>query len=176
MLANFYYSDKEVDTLVKSLVILIDTREQVNEHITNVYDKRNIPYKKRALKYGDYSFMIPANEALNIPRDLYYDNEIVVERKASLEELSGNLTQDRGRFEKELSLAPKTKVLLVEDASYEDIAAGKYSTEYNRKSFLGSLHTYWFRYNIPVFFMSDKKYSALFIRNYFEYYMKERLR
>lgn len=40
--------------------------------------------------------------------------KVVIERKASLEEISGNLTKERERFEKELSLAPKEKVLLTQ--------------------------------------------------------------
>ena len=72
--------------------------------------------------------MIPANEKLSIPRDLYFNTTCVIERKASLEEISNNLTKERDRFEKELCLAPKTKVLLIENASYEDIATGNYDT------------------------------------------------
>jgi len=82
----------------------------------------------------------------------------------------------RDRFEKELSLAPKEKVLLIENANYSDVANGNYNTQYNKKSFLASLHSFWFKYNIPVFFMPDNKYSALFIKKYFEYYLKNNLR
>ena len=78
--------------------------------------------------------------------------------------------------EKELSLAPKEKVLLIENANYSDVANGNYDTQYNKKSFLASLHSFWFKYNIPVFFMPDNKYSALFIKKYFEYYLKNYLR
>ena len=68
------------------------------EHITSYFDKAKIPYKKKALQYGDYSFLIPKNEDLSIPRDLVFHNEIVIERKGSLEELSGNLTKERDRL------------------------------------------------------------------------------
>ena len=165
-----------MDELISSIVILIDTREQKSNHITDYFDRKNIAYKKKALKFGDYSFMLPANESLSIPRDLYFTNSCVIERTASLEEISGNLTNGRDRFEKELCLAPAAKVLLIENASYGDIAAGNYDTKYNRKSFLGSLHSFWFKYNIPVMFMQDNKYSGLFIREYFEYFLKHYLR
>jgi len=161
-----------MEDLISSIVILIDTREKVNSHITEYFDKKGIVYKKKALDYGDYSFMISANESLSIPRDLYFNNKVVIERKASLEEISNNLTKERDRFEKELCLAPKTKVLLMENANYSDIANGNYNTQYNKKSFWGSIHSFWFKYNIPVFFMPDNKYSGLFIRGYFEYYLK----
>ena len=56
-----------MDELISSMVILVDTREKVNDHILEYFDKKNITYKKKALDYGDYSFMIPANEKLSIP-------------------------------------------------------------------------------------------------------------
>lgn len=165
-----------MEELISSMIILVDTREKVNDHILEYFDKKNITYKKKALDYGDYSFMIPANEKLSIPRDLYFINKVIVERKASLEEISNNLTKERDRFEKELCLAPKTKVLLIENANYSDIATGNYNTQYNKKSFWASIHSFWFKYNIPIFFMPDNKWSGLFIRGYFEYYLKNYLR
>ena len=106
---KYKYTDKEMEELISSITILIDTREKVNSHITDYFDRKGISYKKKALDYGDYSFMIPANEKLSIPRDLYFNTTCVIERKASLEEISNNLTKERDRFEKELCLAPKTK-------------------------------------------------------------------
>ena len=108
------------------MIILIDNREKQNAHITDSFDKNSISYKKKSLDYGDYSFAIPKNEALSIPKDLYFDKKVCVERKASLEEISGNLTKERDRFEKELCLAPKTKVLLIENADYSDVVTGNY--------------------------------------------------
>ena len=176
MLSKYKYTDKELDELIKSLTILVDTREKSNQHLLDYWDSKGIFHKKKALDYGDYSFMIPANEKLSIPRDLYFNTTCVIERKASLEEISNNLTKERDRFEKELCLAPKTKVLLIENASYEDIATGNYDTKYNRKSFIASIHSFWFKYNIPVMFMPNNQYSGLFIREYFEYFLKNYLR
>lgn len=165
-----------MEQLVSSMVILVDTREKNISHILDSFDKNHISYERKAQNYGDYSFYIPKNESLSLQRDLFFDREVVIERKASLEEISGNLTKERDRFEKELCLAPKEKVLLLENASYADIATGNYKTQYNKKSFLASIHTFWFRYDTPIFFMPDNKYSALFIKKYFEYYLKEQLR
>lgn len=178
MINQYYYTDKEKEDIINSITILVDTKEKEgkNNHILDWFDKKGIPYKKKSLKCGDYSFFIPANENLGILKPLYFDQNIVVERKANLEEISNNFTKDRSRIEKEFALAPKTKVLLIENASYSDIIEGKYDTQYNRKSFLATLQTFWHRYNIPVFFMPDNKYSGLFIKQYFEYYLKEHLR
>ena len=176
MIDKFKYTDKEIDTIVKSMVILVDTREKVNDHILQAFDKAKINYKVKALDRCNYSFYIPANETLNIPRDLYFDKEVAIERKASLDEIANNWTKERDRFEKEMALAPKTKVLLVENSTYQDIIKGNYRSQYDKKAFLATLHSFWFRYNMPVFFMPDKKDSALFIKKYFEYYLKEYLR
>lgn len=172
MINKYKYTDKEKDELIKSIVILIDTREKSNTHITEWFDKKGISWKSKKLDYGDYSVMLPKNESLSIPRDLYLDHDVVVERKGSLEEISSNLTKDRDRIEKEFSLAPKNKVLMIEDGSFDDIANGNYNTQYNKKSFMASLFTFWFRYDIPIFFMPNKESSGLFIRLFFEYYIK----
>lgn len=174
MLQRYKYTDKEIKQLVDNMIILVDGREKQgkNDHILEWFDKKKVPYKKKTLDKGDYSFYLPTNEALGMPKDLYFDKEIVIERKANLNEISGNLTTSRDRFEHELSLAPKHKVLLIENANFSDIVEGKYDTDYNRQSFMASLFTFWHRYDIPVFFMPDKKYSGLFIKMYFTYYLK----
>lgn len=172
MIQQFKFSDKEQEELLKSIIILVDTREKINQNVTDYFDKKNIPYKKKALSQGDYSFYIPANTDLSIPRDLYFDNQIVIERKASLEELSNNLAKERDRFEKELSLCKAQMILLIENASYSDVINGNYKTEYNKKSFLGSLHSFQFKYNLPFFFMPDNKYSPIFIYATFQYWLR----
>ncbi|CUX42844.1 hypothetical protein BN3590_01383 [Clostridium sp. C105KSO15] len=67
MLDKFKYTDKELDELVKSMTILVDTREKNNQHLLDYWDSKGIPHKKKALSYGDYSFMLPQSENLNIP-------------------------------------------------------------------------------------------------------------
>ena len=173
---QYRYTDKEIEEIIKSMVILVDTREKKMDHITEYFDKAKIPYKKKALPYGDYSFLVPQNESLSIPRDLVFYNDIVIERKGSLEELSGNLTKERDRLEKELALAPKNKVLIIENANYSDVVNGNYKTEYNNKSYWASLHSLWHRYNIPMFFLPDHNYTGFFIRGYFCYYLRSLLK
>ena len=158
------------------MVILIDKREKSIDHLVRYFDKAKIEYINKSLSYGDYSFYIPKNDSLSIPRDLYFDKKIIVERKGSLEELSGNLTKERDRFEKELSLSPKNKVIIVENSNYSDMINGNYNTQYNNKSYWASVHSFWHKYNVPIVFLSDKAYTGYFIRGYFEYYLKNYLR
>ena len=172
ILSNYKYTEKEKEELLKSIVILIDSREQNNKWITDFFNKKKISYKINKLDYGDYSFYITKNDELNIPRELYFSNQISIERKMSLEELSGNFSQQRDRFEKEFSLYKGKMHLLIENANYEDICTGNYKTEYNKKSYLGSLHSFANRYNINIMFMPNNQYSGLYIWATFYYYLR----
>lgn len=175
MLDKYKYSDKEIKEIIDSMVILVDSREKSNMHVTEWFNKKGIKWKKKALEFGDYSFIIPKNEELSIPRDLDFSHDIMVERKSGLTELSGNLTKDRSRIEKELALAPSNKTILIENASFHDIATGNYDTKYDRKAFMASLFTFWFRYNVPIFFMPNAEETGLFLRLYFEYFLKSKI-
>ena len=176
ILELYKYTDKEIDQLVRSIVILTDTREQKNQHILDWFDKKKIPHKTKALSNGDYSFYVPANPDLNIDRDLFFDKEIMVERKGSLEELSGNLSQQRARFEEEMSTYPGVKYLLIENANYHDIITGNYDTKFSAKAYLASLHTFNHRYDLQMMFMPDPQYSGYFLYGVFTYFLKQILR
>ena len=41
MLNKFKYTDKEIDELVKSIVVLVDTSEKENQHILDYFDKKD---------------------------------------------------------------------------------------------------------------------------------------
>ena len=47
MIDNFKYTDKEVNELISSMVILVDTREQKCDHILDYFDKKKINYKNQ---------------------------------------------------------------------------------------------------------------------------------
>lgn len=176
ILKHYKYTDKEKAQLLKSIVILVDTRENKNQHILDWFDRKEVPYKKKALENGDYSFYIPKNVELNIERDLYFDKEIMIERKNSVDELAGNFTKNRTRFEEELATYSGKKYLLIENSDYTNIIKGNYRSEYASKSYLATLHTFNHRYNIEVVFMQQNQYSALWIYMTFLYWIRERIR
>ena len=158
---------------MKSIVILVDTREQVNEHITKYFDAMKIAWKTQKLDTCDYSFMLPANPELGIPRDLYFDKLIAIERKANLDELANNACKERDRIKKELTFAPQNKVLIIENASYADMVNGNYRSSYNAKSYFGTVHSWWHEFDMPFIFMEDKTYTGLFIIGYFQHYLRQ---
>lgn len=178
MIQLYRYTDAEIDKLLKSMIYIYDTREHdgKNQHILDVWDKMGIAYKKKKLDYGDYSFFVPANEELDIPRDLDFSRQIVVERKASLDEFAGNATKERERIKKEFTLAPPEKVLLIEGGSYSDMLNGRYRSDYAPKSYWATLHSFWHEYNIPFVFMPNPAESAYFIRGYFQYWLRNYLK
>ena len=155
------------------MVIVCDTREQKNQHITNYFDSKHVPWKSMKLEYGDYSFYVPKNENLGIPRDIYFDKELTIERKANLDEFASNIVKDRSRIKKELALAPPNKILVIENATYGDMINGNYMSQYSAKSYYGTVHSFWHEFGMPFIFIEDKKYTGVFIRGYCQYYLKE---
>lgn len=86
-------SNDEKKDFMKKVTILVDTREQQNSHITEVFSNLGIMYKSQKLDFGDYSFIVDGKD---------FSRSCVVERKADINEVYGNVTSDRERIEKEL--------------------------------------------------------------------------
>lgn len=173
MLNRRKYTDSEIQKILKSIVILVDSREKSASHITEWFDKHKIKYEIMALPSGDYSFALDAIPELDLPYRTYYYNDVLLERKNSLEELSGCFSQTRERFNDEWSRCyAKRKYLLVENGTYEDLVNGRYNTQYNSKSFLGSLHSFNAKYGLEVVFMPNKELSPVFILATFQYYLR----
>jgi len=168
-------TDKQIKNILDNLIIIVDTREQENSNITNYFDAKNISWVSQKLDYGDYSFGIPALLGIDT---MTFQQRIVIERKNSLDELSGNIAQARERFEREMERAKtdgaKT-ILLVENGNYEKILEHKYRTDLNEKSYLASLFSFKARYGIEIEFISEKL-SGWYIYNTFKYYLREHLK
>lgn len=172
---RYHFTDTEVKKLLDSMVILVDTREHEHAHITSYLSKKKIPYESKKLDYGDYSIKLCKNEELGISRDIYFTDSILVERKANLDELAGNLTKDRTRFESELIRAKGANIaLMIENATYSDLVMGRYRSEYNAKSFVATLATYSARYGLDVNFV-EKELAGNWIYHRLYYAVREEL-
>lgn len=137
----YKFTDTEIKKLLKeNLVILVDTREQKNQHILNYFDSKKLNYKVKKVDEGDYTAIIKARADMGIYRDLYFP--VCVERKNSINELVGSI-KDATRFEHEFTKAKLkgTKVFLVveETNGLENIRAGKYRSLYEPAAFIGKL-------------------------------------
>lgn len=163
MHTNYHYTEAEQKQLLKSMVILVDTRENVNDHIISYFGARGIAFKSCKLDSGDYSVMLPAAPDLGIVRDMYFDRQVMIERKANLTELSGNLAQYRDRFEDEFYRMPGArKYLVIEDGSYGDIFDKRYKTDLNSAAFIASLLAFQCRFGLNVSFV-PREHSGKFI-------------
>lgn len=173
---QYKFSMEEIKYLIKNMVILVDSREKKNGHILEYFKKQNISYQVEKLEYGDYSFMIPAVAA---GKDIFFHRDIVIERKASLEELSNNLTQERERFEKEFLKAGNDgcKIYLVIEVlgGYSDIIGHRYGTKFTPAAFMASLKTWEHRFDVNVQFISQE-YAGYYLVSTFQYYAREILK
>jgi hypothetical protein len=166
----YRFTDTEIKKLLKNIVILVDTKEQENFHITDYFTKHKRKYKCKNLGEGDYSAYIAYNvetskilESVGVHRDLYFTNEILIERKGHLDEVAGNLStrkakydsfgnqiisenRERERFKFELTRIRNcnaTLFLFIEDKNgNENIRKGNYRSEYSPEAFLGSLKSF----------------------------------
>ena len=173
----YRYTKSEIKKLLKSLTVLIDTREQKNINIRGYLDKNSIDHKSKKLDFGDYSFMLPENKELGIMRPIYFNDQISLERKANIEELSNNFTHNRTQFENELIRSTGSKlILLVEnERGYQDIIDHNYKTQYNPKSFLATLHSFKHRYDLDTVFIKPEL-AGNYIYYSFYYFLRNFLK
>jgi len=151
---RYHYADSEVKAILKTAVVLTDTREQSNGHILTGLDTLKVAHRPMALSFGDYSVMLPANPEAGIVRDTYFDNEITIERKANLDELAGNFSKHRERFKDEMIRAGSaSKYLLIEQGGgYAAIINKQYRAKLSHKAFFASLLSFQARYGLNVIF------------------------
>ncbi|WP_227936462.1 ERCC4 domain-containing protein [Alkalihalobacillus deserti] len=152
------------------MTILIDTREQRNEHITQYFDSKGIAYKTRKLDTGDYMTLMPANEKLGVMKPIQF--KAAIERKNSVEELAQSI-KDRTRFENELIRSQMFNfTLIVEDSNgYENLLKGNYRSQYSPQALLASLKTFESRYGFTTVFL-PKRAVGNYIYYHFYYLVR----
>lgn len=175
-LISYKYTDKEVDVILKTLTIVMDTREQQAKHISDYIHQKEIPLRIRKIDHGDYGCLIPKNEELGIHRDIHLNS--FVERKAHMDEITGNLQKStRTAFENELIRSQESRfVLIVEDKdAYMKMLKGEYRSRYNPHALLGTLNTFKAKYNFEIVYL-DKSLSGNWIYHHFYYQMRHYLK
>lgn len=177
MQVKYQFSDTEIKKiLAENLVIVVDSREQMNIHIIDFFDKKKINYEVKKVDSGDYSVKITPIPELGIIRDCYLP--VCIERKNSVDELASSI-KDRTRFTDEFLRATKdnTKIyLLVEQHNgYEDILNNNYRSQYEPKALIASLKTFEVRFDFTATFL-DKKLSGDWIYRTLFYYTREYLK
>lgn len=148
------YTDKEYQMLLDNIVILVDTREQNNKHITDWFDKNNIKWESKKLHTGDYNFKITKNDSLC--RDVYFTDMVIIERKGSIDELAENITDKSGRFLRELGrfINVDNCNLIIENDTLDDIFYGNFNSKINKTALMRTMLTLRQRHNFHVDFIS----------------------
>lgn len=151
---------------IDNFCILIDTREKKNEHLKSYWASIGVRYEDKKLDVGDYSFKLD---------DITFEDVFTIERKNSIDELCGNLTKGRERFEREF-IRSREKFsfvfLLIEDGTYEDIINHNYRSQMHPNSLIGSLKAWKERYNIYIVF-SEKKAAGAYMLDVFKRYINK---
>lgn len=170
-------SKEERKEFLKKVTVLIDTREQKNEHIVSELQRFGIMFENRKLDYGDYSFIADGRD---------FSRSCVIERKATINELYGNITSDRERIEKELDTISKNAIqctLLLEGSKgwkhLKEFEISKDGAECQGRKVRNIGETVYStlqawrcgnRYRFDVEFMPDEKESAGKMLEIFYYY------
>lgn len=142
--------------------IQIDTREKQNEHIQEYLDARGYPSFRSKMFVGDYQFIC----------NPFY----VIDRKANLSELYGNMTSGHTTFKNEMERAKANKihvVVLVEEErikTLEDVKKWKNPQKrYSRKAFNGDklykmLDTFAFNHECEFKFSTHDEYAENLVK------------
>lgn len=167
------WTDTEIQKKLKSMVVLVDTREQVWGHIEKSLNSKGVEHKRITIESGDYSCALPHETGM-----ISLTDEIVIERKASLDEIAGNFTRGRDAFEREFlrAKAMGTKViLLIENASWKDVFCHNYKSKLSPKALEGGLLSWQMKYGITIMF-SPAEYSGELIYTTLYYWLRGRLK
>lgn len=152
---KFKFTDKELKEALKSLVILVDTREKANKSVLRWLEEKKITYKVQKLDHGDYSAYIPKGSLKGINRDLHFSKDIVIEKKASIDELCSNLSKnDRPRLKSEfahLSMNRTRVFIFVEDNLFDKhLRNGNYRSQYTSNTLYATLKGFEAEYNTII--------------------------
>ena len=152
-----HWTEAELAEELKQLTIIVDSKEKVYYHIQKYFQTHKSPYKVRNLETGDYSAMI-GNMSL--------ENDVVIERKANIDEVCGNFTADRLRFEKEFIRAKAYGInvyWIIENCNWSDIFLGNYKSKLSSKSLTGSILSWLARFPVTLIFCKPEETPKLIV-------------
>lgn len=159
---KYYYTDKQYKELLSNMVILATTNEQVNNHITEYFDKKKIMYQNKSLKTGDYCFKLKENPEQGRFLEQYFTEELFIERKNSLSELASSIKDNAFHNELKRAKLIKYKFLLVEqECGWGDIISHNYQNQYDNKAFWSTLHTFMIKYDLKILFCKKEEMGAM---------------
>lgn len=148
---------------MNDILILADTRQQKDAHITNYFDKNNIQWIRTGLPSADYM-------AVRYNNGFIKDYSVLIDTKKNVEEIAGNLcrTTDHERVKREIErareLGCKQFIFLICDNKIKSIDDLKnWSSKRTRVSgitLLKIMRTMSERYNVRFIFTSKQNAGA----------------
>ena len=170
---------RDMLAVLKSMRVLIDTREQDTPRARRRISVIGLPAERVALDYGDYSY----NATLPDGSDIYdltagrIRPSCAIERKMDLDELAQCFCGQRDRFEREWERAADAGArlwLLIENASWAAVYGHRYRTLMNHDAFVQSILAFQCRYDSRLI-MCDDIISGKLIHDILYRDLKERL-
>lgn len=163
-------TDKQISLIIEDMVVIVDTREKKNQHILDYFNSNNIKYIVRKLDTADYSFELPNYSGLGL------SEKFLVEKKNSLDEIIGNFTKERARFEREFERIEDEHIhLVLENATFKKLLNGSYRSQMNPNSLMASIFTWSIRYKCPFWFTTTAETGSV-IYNILKYELMEELK
>ena len=170
---------KEKEKFIQKATIITDSREQKNDHILSAFDGLGVKHEERKLHFGDYSFICGDDD---------FTLSCIIERKANINEVWGNITADRVRFEKEIAgihALTGSAVLLLENCPSREYLRGYQVPKWEMQAYkrkvsdigirIDSTLRAWEaanRYRLQVHCISKQTETAAEILNIFYYFWK----
>jgi ERCC4-type nuclease len=163
-------TDRELDNVLRDMTIIVDTREQKNDHLLKYFNDNGVKWVCKKLDTADYSFELPNHKHLG------FDRKFLVEKKNSLSEITGNFTSGRERFQREFERVEDEHLhLVIENATWKKVVNGSYRSKMHPNSLIASLLSWSIRYDFKVWFVG-KDESPMLIYNILRYELVEALK
>lgn len=137
-----------VEQVMKTLTVLVDTREQDTPRFRRRMQALGLPYARRKLDFGDYACAVTDSG-----REIDLSGQVAIERKMDLDELAQCYTRGRRRFEREFERAKAVGAklyLLIEDADWERAYAGRYRSRLHPHALTASMLAWLARYDCQI--------------------------
>lgn len=169
------YTPFELEQLLDSITILVDTREQPGKRFDRRMEGLGCPFVRHKLDFGDYSYKYTDLDG----SEVLMDKSIAIERKMDLNELALCFGKERKRFEREFERAGGAQIyLIVENENWEKAYSGRYGSgsrfrsRYNPKAMVASINAWEQRYNLKVRFCKEEITGSM-IHDICRYHLKE---
>lgn len=137
-----------VEQVMKTLTVLVDTREQDTPRFRRRMQALGLPYARRKLDFGDYACAVTDSG-----REIDLSGQVAIERKMDLDELAQCYARGRRRFEREFERAKAAGAklyLLIEDADWERAYAGRYRSRLHPHALTASMLAWLARYDCQI--------------------------